>query len=408
MYYRIKHSNLLSIYRKKINRTIKCLAFLLVLYYPAINAILIEIATKLDLDCKFYNYSITTYFCLLLINISAIWICIRGIHFSGLQKLLAIFIIGFVYLSIQHDSEWILKDFLYLLFIILPSTIISIDYIKSQTDNAKFFNRFNVILLGVICSFLIILSPSSIELRASLPHLNANTYAAFGAYLFLAGVVYPTSRPGSYLIILICISLALGVLSYANSVGITLILLISLIFSLFSGLSTNRKKIILVSIMLLLGVFNLSRFNEQKISLLDRAETLIKNDSSTLYDRILVYQYTLQNFWDHFFIGKYYYFPDIHTAHNIFIEIFLITGFFGLSFFCSLVIVSSYKWLLALKSGNEAIIFIALIYIFSLFEALFRGRLVYSVLFVALISVSLNSSFVKFICKKKRNPNVSN
>lgn len=392
------------------------MAFVLVLYYSAINAIAVEILMKVGFDFKLMGYKLTTYFWVLLINIAAILIYKRVTHFSGLQKSFAFFVVAFIFLSIQHDSEWVLKDFLYLLFIMLPSTIISMVCINSLICSQKYFMGLNIVVLNIICSLLTILTPVIIDLRASLPHLNANTYSTFGAYLLLASITYPSTKIRSYLISLSGILLALGVLFYANSVGITLILCITLILAAFSGLSRQKKGLVYLSLCMLLAIIYfpkflainyLPKFNEQQATIGDRAITLVTNTSSTLYDRLSVYKYVVQNFWDHFFIGSYYYFPDIHTAHNVLVEIFLISGILGFAFFCFLVFIASLRWFAALTRGNEAIIFIALLYFFSFLESLFRGRLVYSVLLVALMAASFNRSFAKFITEKKNNNELS-
>jgi hypothetical protein len=390
------------------------MAFILALYYSAINALSVEISMQAGFDFKFLGYKLTTIFWILLINIAAIRIYISGVQFSGLQKSLAFFLVVFTFLSIQHDFEWILKDVLYLLFIILPSTIISIACINCLISSQRYFIRLNVTTLAAICALLIVFTPANIELRASLPHLNANTYSTFGAYLLLATVTYPSTKLWRYFISLGCILLALAVLSYANSVGITLILLSTLIFALFSRLNKQTKGLILLSIFMVIATIFFSKyinkiylpkFNQQEITISDRAITLVTNTSSTMYDRLEVYKYVVQNFWDHFFIGSYYYLPGIHTAHNVVIEIFLISGFFGAALFCYLTFISSLRWLSALTKGNEAINFIALLYFFSLVEALFRGRLVYSVLLVVLMAASFDRSFAKFINEKKKNYN---
>ena len=405
----IKWSNFLSRY-KIFYCPLGFMAFFLVLYYSAINAITVEILMKVGFDFKFMGYKLTTYFWILLINIAAIRIYMRGTNFSGLQKSFTFFVVAFIFLSIQHDSEWVLKDFLYLLFIILPSTIISMVCINSLIASQKYFMGLNIVVLGIICSLLIILTPDIIELRASLLHLNANTYSTFGVYLLLASIVYPSTKIRSYLISLGGILLALGVLFYANSVGITLILCITLIFAAFSGLSRQKKGLVYFSLCMLLVIINfpkflannyLPKFNEKQATIGDRAVSLVTNTSSTLYDRLSVYKYVVLNFWDHFFIGSYYYFSDIRTAHNVLVEIFLISGIFGFAFFCFLVFMSSLRWYAALSRGNEAIIFFALLYFFSFLEALFRGRLVYSVLLIVLMAASFNSSFAKFITEKK-------
>lgn len=381
------------------------MAFILILYYSAINAVVVEIAMKVGFDFQILGFKITTYVCILLINIAAIRIYIRGVHFSNLQKLFALYITVFILLSIRHDPNWILKDFLYIVFITLPSIVISMVNINFLISYQKYFIRINIIALGIICALLIILSPNNIELRASLQHLNANTYSTFGAYLLLSAIAYPNHRIGGYLTSLSCIILALGVLSYANSVGITLILLGTLFFALFSGLKRESKGLACLSILLLIATTYFSKSNVQKISIIDRAETLVKNTSSTLYDRLSVYDYVVQNYWDHFFIGSNYNLQGIITAHNIFIEIFLISGFFGATIFILFTIISSLRWLKALTRGNEALIYIALLYIFSLVEALFRGRLVYSVLLMTLMAASFGISFMKFLSETKKNNN---
>jgi hypothetical protein len=289
----------------------------------------------------------------------------------------------------------------------LPSTIISTACINCLISSQRYFIRLNITILAAICALLIVFTPANIELRASLPHLNANTYSTFGAYLLLATVTYPSTKLWGHFISLGCILLALAVLSYANSVGISLILLLTLIFALFSRSSNQTKGLVLLSIFMVIATIFFSKFNEQEITISDRAITLVTNTSSTMYDRWAVYKYAVQNFWDHFFIGSYYYLPGILTAHNVVIEIFLISGFFGAALFCYLAFISSLRWLAALTKGNEALNFIALLYFFSLVEALFRGRLVYSVLLVVLMAASFDRSFAKFINEKKKNYNES-
>ncbi len=377
------------------------MAMIFVLCYAAINAIAVEITAKLGFEFEILGYQLVTYFCVLCLNIAALRACTKGIHFSALHKYFALYFLAFIFLSIKNDPEWITKDFLYLLFMVLPSTIIFLGHMSHIINNQKFFITPNLIALFVVCAMLIILIPDSIALRASLPHLNANTYSTFGAYLILGCIACNKENAGSFVIILPCTLLAIVVLGYANSVGITLILIGLITFLFFGCMKLQSRMYLCLSFFLLIGAFCFSRLNDQNISLIDRANTLVTNPSSTLYDRLSVYKYAGENFWDHFFVGSLYSLPDIHTAHNILIEIFLITGFFGALIFCYFLFISFIRWLKALNSGNESLTFIALLYFFSFFESLFRGRVVYSVLLISLIAASFDSSFVKFLSLKQ-------
>jgi hypothetical protein len=377
------------------------MAVIFVLCYSAINAIAVEFASKVGLNYEILGYQLATYLCVLCVNIGALRACRRGIHFSTLHKYFALYVVAFIFLSIKHYPDWISKDFLYLLFMVLPSNIIFLGYINCIIYSQKFFITPNLIALFNICVMLIILIPDNIPLRASLPHLNANTYSTFGAYLMLGIIAYRKEKVENYALALPCAVAAIAVLSYANSVGITLILFAVMVFAFFTRMSLKSRVFHAFSFFLLIGAFCFSRFNNQNIRLIDRAETLVSNHSSTLYDRLFVYKYAGENFWNHFFVGSLYSLPDIHTAHNILIEIFLITGFFGVIIFCYFVFISFSRWSRALISGNQSLIFIALLYFFSFFESLFRGRFVYSVLLIALMAASFDRSFVKYLSPKK-------
>ena len=377
---------------KRFSSTFSLLMVLTALYYPGINAVLVDLFEKSVITHYFLGVSFPTVFLLMIINVSALF-KLGACRISTQQMCFAGAFILFILLSCVNDPEFGYKELLYPFVMILPLSILLIAEKENICVEPGRFISYNFFLLLSVCVGLILLLDGSIVLRASLSHLNANSYSGYGAYLLFASMLfYSRDSFMKTLWASIGVFISVYILVLGNSVGMTIISLAILCACTFVAPPFKDKRIYIGCIMLAM-VFSFSavKQNDRNETILQRSETLVSNTNSTLYDRLAVYKYAYMNAEEHFYFGAPFVLPnEIKTAHNIVVEAYLIGGVFVALSFLIIIFKSSVLWLQVLMSRNQAFLAFAMLYFFSLIEAFFRGRIVFSVTLLGLIALSMD------------------